>query len=107
MVTPKKLHALEGAAIVQLDFTHTEVGHRFKFICNPLWDGAGRWNFAIGHRLMPEPFPNPAGFHFVRLEMQHKQGILSFAMFAVVVFIPVRELVNRLVGIEAIDEGFG
>ena len=103
----ENFHALEDAAIGQLDFTHAEIGDGFKFGGDAVGHRSWRGDFTVADRLAAQPFSDPARLQRIRIEPHHEDGVVAAMMRAIVVFVPEKELVRRRVGINAIDERTG
>ena len=106
MVTTKDFNALEDSAILELDIKPAEVGDRFKMIGDARRRGGQWWNVDVVKLLVIEPFPNPAGFNFVGLQLTHEHGIFTATRIEIMIFRPEIKLAQRPVGIQAINQRF-
>ena len=95
---------MKNAAVVNFDFTDTEVGHGFKLLGQNFWRRFRRRHVAVIQRLVMQPFPNPAVLKLVVFEMVNVDGVFAVAMRAIIVFVPKIKLVAGLAAAQAIDE---
>src|SRR5450756_1031865 len=98
---------MKDAAIVYRDLTEAKAGDGLKFVGQPARRRVERRDVAIAERFMMQPFPEPAVLELVVFHLRDVDGVFAAPMFAVIVFIPKKELVAGLVFGRSIDERVG